>query len=66
LLAKRARARAGELAMVGDTTARWLRITLADGRAGWVEADALRSLAVGDARDVAAAESGVAADVPSP
>lgn len=62
----RARARAGELAMVGDTTARWLRITLADGRAGWVEADALRSLAVGDARDVAAAESGVAADVPSP
>ncbi|MCC7055521.1 MAG: BatD family protein [Gemmatimonadaceae bacterium] len=60
-----ARARGGELATVTDSSETWRRLSLAGGRSGWVEVDALRSLAARDARDVARAEARTA-DGPVP
>lgn len=62
----RARARGGEVAIVTDTSASWLLVTVPGGRSGWVEVDALRSLAIGDAKEVAAAESQLASESPVP
>jgi hypothetical protein len=53
-----ARARAGELAVVTDSSAAWLQVTVPGGRTGWVEVDAVRSLALADGRAVALAEAG--------
>ena len=61
-----ARARAGELARVIDSASSWRRITVSGGRTGWVETDAVRSLAIDDARDVARAEARVAGEAPVP
>jgi Bacterial SH3 domain len=61
-----ARARAGELAVVVDSSASWLRVAVTGGREGWVEAEALRSLAISDGRDVATAEARLVAEPPSP
>ena len=58
----RARARGGELAVVQEIRGSWRRVTVAEGRAGWVESDALRSLAIGDGVDVAAAEARIATE----
>jgi len=52
-----ARARAGELAVVIDSSASWLQVVVSGGRSGWVETDALRSLALADGRTVALAEA---------
>ena len=57
-----ARARGGELAVVTDSSDTWRLVALAGGRSGWVETEALRSLAMTDARDVALAEARLAAD----
>ena len=61
-----ARARAGELALVVDSSASWRRVAVTGGREGWVEAEALRSLAINDGRDVATAEARLVAEPPSP
>ncbi len=57
-----ARARAGELAVVTDSGAAWLQVTLPGARTGWVEVDAIRSLALADGRAVALAEVGAAGE----
>ncbi|MES3034096.1 MAG: hypothetical protein V4813_08870 [Gemmatimonadota bacterium] len=57
-----ARARAGELAIVREARGTWRLLDVRDGRSGWVESEALRSLAIGDGRDVALAERRIAAD----
>lgn len=61
-----ARARAGELGRVVDSAASWRRIAVSGGRIGWVETDAVRSLAIDDAREVALAEARVAGETPVP
>lgn len=58
------RARAGELAVVIDSSSSWLQLRMAGGRVGWVETEALRSLALVDARAVAAAEVRMASESP--
>lgn len=62
----RARARAGELATVLESRGTWLMVRAGDGRAGWVESEALRSLAIGDGRDVALAEARIASEPVAP
>ncbi len=52
-----ARARAGELAVVTDSSASWVQVAASGGRSGWVETDAIRSLALADGRTVALAEA---------
>ncbi len=61
-----ARARAGEIAFVVDSSVAWRQLAVAGGRTGWVEADALRSMALIDGRDVATAEARIAAEPPVP
>ena len=61
-----ARARAGELAVVEEVRGTWRLVTVSGGRTGWVESDAVRSLAIGDGRDVAVAEGRIAADGSAP
>ncbi|MDZ7631006.1 MAG: SH3 domain-containing protein [Gemmatimonadaceae bacterium] len=61
-----ARARAGELAIVTDSSAAWLQVAVPGGRGGWVEADAIRSLAMVDGRDVATAEARIASETDVP
>lgn len=56
----RSRARAGEIATRDSVADRWSHLTLEGGRSGWVEGDAVRSLALDDARDVARAEGRIA------
>lgn len=62
----RSRARAGEIATRDSVADRWSHLTLEGGRSGWVEGDAVRSLALDDARDVARAEARVASPSPLP
>ena len=57
-----ARARAGELAVVRESRGTWRLLDVRDGRSGWVESEALRSLAIGDGRDVAMAERRIASE----
>ncbi len=57
-----ARARAGELAVVTDSSASWLQVAVSGGRRGWVETDAVRSLALADGRAVAQAEARAAGE----
>ncbi len=61
-----ARARAGELAVVREARGTWLLLDVRGGRSGWVESEALRSLSIGDGREVALAERRIASenDVP--
>jgi hypothetical protein len=61
-----ARARAGEIAVLKEMRETWLLVAVPGGRAGWVEAEAVRSLAQGDGRNVAIAESRIAADSVAP
>lgn len=61
-----ARARAGELATVTSASGTWRQVVVSAGRIGWVESDALRSLALDDGRDVARAEARVAGGTASP
>ncbi len=61
-----ARARAGELAMIREVRGTWRLLEVNAGRSGWVESEALRSLAVGDGRDVALAEIRFATDALAP
>lgn len=61
-----ARARAGELGIVSDSSASWLQVTVSGGRRGWVETDAIRSLSLGDGRAVAAAEARIAGESSAP
>ena len=61
-----ARARAGEVAVVQEVRGSWRLLAAPGGRAGWVEADAVRSLAIGDGRDVALSELRIATDSPAP
>lgn len=58
------RARAGELAVVVDSSASWLQLRVAGGRVGWVETEAIRSLALVDGRDAATAEVRMASESP--
>lgn len=60
------RVRAGEIATRDSVADRWSHLTLDGGRSGWVEVDAVRSLALDDARDVAVAEARVASPSPLP
>ena len=62
----RSRARAGEIATRDSVAERWSHLTLDGGRSGWVESDAVRSLALDDARDVALAEARIASPSPLP
>ncbi len=55
-----ARAKAGELGIVRESRGTWRLLEVSTGRSGWVEADALQSIALADGRDVAAAESRIA------
>ncbi len=57
-----ARARAGELAVVTDSSAAWLQVAVPGGRTGWVEVEAVRSLALADGRAVALAEARTAGE----
>lgn len=57
-----ARARAGELAVVRESRGTWRLLDVRDGRSGWVESEALRSLAIGDGREVAVAERRIASE----
>ena len=61
-----ARARAGELARVSAASGTWRLVVVNGGRTGWVESDALRSLALADGREVARAEARVASGDTSP
>lgn len=61
-----ARARAGELAVVTEVRGTWRLLTVPGGRSGWVEADAVRSLAISDGHDVAIAEGRIASDSTAP
>jgi tetratricopeptide (TPR) repeat protein len=61
-----ARARAGEVALVTSTSESWVRVSVPGGREGWVESDAIRSLALGDGRDVAMAEARIAGEGTAP
>ncbi len=61
-----ARARAGEIAILLESRGTWRRMNVSGGRSGWVEAEAIRSLALGDGHDVAVAESRIAADSVAP
>jgi len=58
----RARAQGGELAVVVETRGSWRLLDVSAGRTGWVESEALRSLAQGDGREVATAEIQIATD----
>lgn len=55
-----ARARPGEIGVVEDRRGSWLRIDVGAGRAGWVESEAVRSLALADGAAVADAEQRIA------
>ena len=61
-----ARARGGEVALVLDVRGTWRMIEVPGGRTGWVESDAVSSLALSDGRDVATAELRIASESPSP
>ncbi len=61
-----ARARAGELAVVREVRGSWRLLDVSAGRSGWVESEALRSLALGEGREVAAAELRIATDDTAP
>ncbi len=61
-----ARARAGEVALVSGTSASWVRVSVPGGREGWVESDAIRSLALADGREVALAEARIASETAAP
>ena len=61
-----ARARAGELATVREARGTWRRLDVSAGRSGWVESEALRSLASADGRQVALAEMRFASDGTAP
>lgn len=61
-----ARARAGEIAVLQESRGTWRLVGVAGGRSGWVEAEAIRSLALADGHDVAIAESRIAADSVAP
>jgi Bacterial SH3 domain len=61
-----ARVRAGEIATLLDARGTWRLVSAPGGRTGWVETDAVRSLAARDARDVALAERRVAMGGPEP
>ncbi len=61
-----ARARGGELAVVQEARGTWRLLAVPGGRGGWVEADAVRSLAASDGRDVALAEVRIASESPAP
>jgi tetratricopeptide (TPR) repeat protein len=61
-----ARARAGELALMREVRGTWRLLDVSAGRSGWVESEALRSLAAGDGRDVALAELRFATDAMAP
>ena len=61
-----ARARAGEVALLQEARGTWRLVRVPSGRSGWVEAEAIRSLALADGRDVALAESRFAADSTAP
>ena len=60
------RARAGELATVREARGSWRLLEVSAGRTGWVESDALQSLALDDGREVALAEVRFASDGPAP
>jgi BatD DUF11 like domain len=61
-----ARARGGELATIQESRGTWRFVQVSAGRAGWVEGDALRSIAYADGRDVAAAELRIATESAEP
>ena len=61
-----ARARAGEVGRIRESSATWRYVIVSGGRSGWVESDALRSLAKADGRDVAKAEAHIAGESPAP
>ena len=61
-----ARARAGEVGRVREANTTWRYVLLCGGRAGWVESEALRSLAKDDGREVARAEARIAGESPVP
>lgn len=61
-----ARARAGEIAVLQESRGTWRLVRVSGGRSGWVEAEAIRSLAMSDGHDVAVAESRIAADSAAP
>ncbi len=61
-----ARARAGEVGRIRESNATWRYVIVSGGRSGWVESDALRSLAKADGRDVAKAEARIAGESPAP
>ncbi|HYW51556.1 MAG TPA: SH3 domain-containing protein, partial [Gemmatimonadaceae bacterium] len=62
----RARARAGELATVIESRGTWRQVQATTGRSGWVESEALRSLALSDGADVARAEARLASGASAP
>jgi tetratricopeptide (TPR) repeat protein len=61
-----ARSRAGEIAVVRDARGAWRLIAVSGRAPGWVEAAAIRSLALTDGRDVALMESRIASDDDAP
>ena len=61
-----ARARAGQLATVRQARGTWRLLDVSAGRSGWVESEALRSLASADGREVALAEMRFASDGTAP
>ncbi len=61
-----ARARAGEIGVLQESRGTWRFVSVSGGRSGWVEAEAIRSLALSDGHDVAVAESRIAADSVAP
>ena len=61
-----ARARGGEIAVVQEVRGTWRLLAVPGGRSGWVEADAVQSLALSDGRDVALAELRIATESPAP
>ena len=61
-----ARARGGEIAVVQEVRGTWRLLAVPGGRSGWVEADAVQSLALADGRDVALTELRIATESPAP
>jgi BatD DUF11 like domain len=61
-----ARARGGELAIVKESRGTWRFVEVSSGRSGWVEGDAVRSIAYADGREVAAAELRIATESAEP
>jgi hypothetical protein len=61
-----ARARGGEVVVVQEVRGTWRLLSAPGGRTGWVEADAVSSLALGDGHDVALSELRIATDSPAP